>query len=44
MVKLLLSHGADVTSTSDDGKTAIDLAEEKGEQSIVVLLRQASQP
>ena len=29
MVKLLLSHGADVTCASDDGKTAIDLAQEK---------------
>jgi ankyrin repeat protein len=30
LAELLLSHGADPTLTSDDGKSAIDLAREKG--------------
>ncbi len=44
MAKLLLAHEADVTCTSQDGKTALNLAEARGNQNMVALLRQANRP
>jgi uncharacterized protein len=38
MVELLLGHGADASLTNDAGKTAADVAREKGHAEIVALL------
>jgi len=38
MVELLLGHGADPFLANDAGKTAVDVAREKGHEEIVVLL------
>jgi len=38
VVKLLLSHGADVNASTKAGKTALDYARKKGHQEIVKLL------
>ncbi|CAI5511688.1 unnamed protein product [Closterium sp. Naga37s-1] len=38
MVKLLLDHGADPLFPNDDGKTALDLARERNETSVVRLI------
>ena len=38
LVKLLLENGADITAKDEDGKTALSVAESKGEQEIMKLL------
>ena len=39
IIDMLLVRGADPTRASDDGKTAIDLAEENGYAALAKLLR-----
>jgi ankyrin repeat protein len=38
MVTLLLEAGADPTLVNDDGRTALDLATERGEPATIALL------
>jgi ankyrin repeat protein len=39
IIKLLLTHGADPIATTDDGKSAIDLAEERKHPAVVEFLK-----
>jgi ankyrin repeat protein len=39
IIKLLLTHGADPVATTDDGKSAIDLAEERRHPAVVEFLK-----
>jgi ankyrin repeat protein len=41
IVELFLSHGADAGSRNKDGRTAADLARERGMSDIADLLREA---
>ena len=41
ILKALLAHGADVNSKSNDGKTALMIAKEKGHKEIVRILNEA---
>jgi ankyrin repeat protein len=42
MTRYLLAHGADPKQQNDDGKSAIGLAAEKGNQDILKLLKGAN--
>ena len=39
-IEFLLSHGADINTLSDDGKTALDIAIEQENDAVAVLLRE----
>jgi len=39
MVKMLLDHGADLKARSNDGKTALSLAEARGHKQVAEFLR-----
>ncbi|MXY45330.1 MAG: hypothetical protein F4Y50_15005 [Dehalococcoidia bacterium] len=39
-IEFLLSHGADINALSDDGKTALDIAIEKGNDTVATHLRE----
>jgi ankyrin repeat protein len=41
LIKLLLSHGADVTAKHKQGKTALDCAIESGQKEAIDVLRTA---
>ena len=43
IVKLLLEAGADRTPVRNDGKTALEIAEEKGHAEVAALLRDANE-
>jgi hypothetical protein len=39
-MKVLINYGADVTAITDDGKTALNLAEERKHPEVAAYLRQ----
>jgi ankyrin repeat protein len=42
LVKLLLKHGAQADAKADDGKTAGDMASERGHKDIAEMLKKAT--